>query len=463
MQRLWAAILLVALTAGMSVHAADAIDAATRERIDAIVLGLMQQQRIPGAAVLVARGGEPVYIKGYGLADVENGVPVTPQTVFQSGSVGKMFTATGVMLLAREGKLSLDDSLAKYFQDIPASWREITVRQLLQHRSGIPDYETDFDLRRDYTQEEFISEFARPPLDFAPGTQFSYSNSGYVLLGFIIEKVSGKFYGDYLAERVFGPLGMQGSRVNDIDAIVPHRAQGYLLEAGKLVNDEWVSPSLSVTADGSLLFPVEDLARWDRALYGDELLPQAALQQMFAAAPFLDGTRSIDGYGYGWRTSQVRGHRFVSHSGVWQGFATFLGRFIDDRLTIAVLTNLGSARTHTLVMSVAGAIDPALGPCEPISDTDPARTATAKRVVLSFLRGETNRELAPMLRSAQAKLDRQRLQTELGQPREDAAFHLVELPDAGTRTYLLKLDDGQALVDVREQGGRIESLRFRAP
>lgn len=192
-------------------------------RIDSVVRAEMSRQKIPGVAVAVVKGGTIMVSKGYGESNLELHVPVSSETLFQSGSVGKQFTSAAVMLLVEDGKIGLADSITKYFPNAPASWRGITVRHLLTHTSGIPDYTTDaMDYRRDYTEDELAQmAFGLTP-EFPPGSRWNYSNTGYVLLGIIIHKASGKFYGDVLRDRVFGPLGMRTARVIDEEDIIPN-------------------------------------------------------------------------------------------------------------------------------------------------------------------------------------------------------------------------------------------------
>ena len=237
------------------------------EAIDAAVRAEMSAQRVPGMAVAVIRRGEIIKAQGYGFANVEHDVPVTDETIFQSGSLGKQFTAAVVMLQVEDGKLGLDDPLTKFFPDGPPTWGTITVRHLLTHTSGIPDY-TDgmVDLRRDYSEDDLVKFAQTLALEFAPGEQWKYSNTGYVLLGAIVRKASGRFYGDVLRDRVFAPLGMKTARVISEQDIVPHRAAGYRLAQDVLQNQAWVSPVLNTTADGSLYLSLRDLIAWDRGI-----------------------------------------------------------------------------------------------------------------------------------------------------------------------------------------------------
>src|ERR1700691_3029533 len=196
----------------------------------------MQRQHIPGVALLVSRRGKIVQAEGFGLANVELQVPVKPETVFQSGSVGKQFTATAVMMLVEEGKVGLDDPLTKYSPSAPPTWKEVTVRELLSHTAGFTDYPKDFDMRRDYTEAQELKIVESIPPAFPPGTSWSYSNLGYVTLGLLIHKVTGEFYGDFLQERIFRPLDMRTARIISEAEIVPNRAAGYRLVKGELKN-----------------------------------------------------------------------------------------------------------------------------------------------------------------------------------------------------------------------------------
>jgi CubicO group peptidase (beta-lactamase class C family) len=327
-------------------------------KIDEYVRSEMQAQQIPGVALAVVRDGKVVLARGYGLANVEHQVPVKPETIFQSGSTGKQFTATAVMLLVEEGKLSLDDKITKYFTDAPETWRDITVRHLLTHTSGMTDYPPDFDYRRDYTEEELFQRVKTVPLAFQPSEKWSYSNLGYVTLGILIHKVSGKFYGDFLQERVFKPLEMSTARIINEADIVPNRAAGYRLVKGQLKNQNWVSPSLNTTADGALYLTVYDMAKWDAALYSDKLLKRSTLEQMWTPVKLSNG--KTHPYGFGWMLGEVRGHRIIEHSGSWQGFKAQITRYVDDKLTVIVFVNQARANQTKLAHGVAAIINPEL-------------------------------------------------------------------------------------------------------
>ena len=333
--------------------AAQTAPTPTPEAVADYVQAEMQRQHIPGLALLVARHGEIVLARGFGLSNVELNTPVKPETIFQSGSVGKQFTATAVMMLVEEGKIGLDDPLTKFFPDAPKTWDDVTIRQLLSHTAGFTDYPKDFDMRKDWTEDEMLRLVESIPLAYPPGTQWAYSNLGYLTLGIVIHKVTGRFYGDFLQDRIFGPLGMKTTRIISEADIVPNRSAGYRLVEGKLKNQEWVAPAVNTTADGSLYFSILDLAKWDAALYGETLLKRSSLQQMWTIAPLLDGKPNSGNYGFGWFVAEKNGHRLVEHEGQWQGFETQISRYIDDALTIVVLTNLGSAKPQRIAETVA--------------------------------------------------------------------------------------------------------------
>ena len=313
----------------------------------------MARQHIPGLALLVARKGRTIRAEGYGLANVELNVPVKPETIFQSGSVGKQFTATAVMMLVEAGKIGLDDPLTKFFPEAPAWWKQVTVRELLSHTAGFTDYPEDFDYRKDYTEEQLLAIVEAIPPAYAPGTSWSYSNLGFLTLGILIHRVSGEFYGDFLRHRIFKPLDMSTTRIIDEADIIPNRSSGYRLVEGHLKNQEWVAPTVNTTADGSLYFSILDLAKWDAALYTDVLLKHSTREQMWTVAKLSDGKPNSGHYGFGWFIESNGAHRVVEHEGQWQGFETQISRYVDDELTVVVLTNLGSAKPDKIAHAVA--------------------------------------------------------------------------------------------------------------
>ena len=291
--------------------------------------------------------------KGFGLANVELQVPVKPETIFQSGSVGKQFTATAVMMLVEEGKIGLDDPLTKYFSGAPAAWTEVTVRDLLSHTAGFGDYPKDFDFRKDWTEDEELKLIEGLPLAYPPGTKWDYSNLGYVTLGILIHRVTGEFYGDFLQHRIFQPLGMTSTRIISEADIVLDRAAGYRLVKGELKNQEWVSPMVNTTADGSLYFSILDLAKWDAALYTEKLLKRSSLDLMWTPVKLKNGQPNKGNYGFGWFIDDRHGHRCIHHDGAWQGFQTAIDRYVDDQLTVVALANLEGAKPGEITQQVA--------------------------------------------------------------------------------------------------------------
>ena len=321
------------------------------DRADDIVNAEMKAQKIPGATIVILRDGKPVKIKGYGFSNLELGVPASPSTIYQSGSIGKQFTATLVLMLAHDHVFNLDDPISKWLTEGGDAWKGVTIRHLLSHTSGLPDAPYGkMDMRKDYTEADLAKLIASTPPPKAPGTEWRYNNGGYVLLGVLIHRATGKFYGDLLKEMIFGPLGMKTARVIDDSDIIPNRAAGYVLLNIGLVNQSWVSPSLNTTADGALYLSAIDYAKWDAALYGSKLLPFTELEQAWTPSKLADG--KVAGgigfaYGFGWMIpSLVGGHHLVEHGGAWQGFTTYIGRCLDAKTTVVVLTNLDAGHSH---------------------------------------------------------------------------------------------------------------------
>jgi len=356
-RRLWLACLLV-----VRAYCGDGV----ADRVDKFVQEEMRAQHIPGVCLAVTKNGTIDLVKGYGLANVELQVPVKPETVFQSGSVGKQFTATAIIMLVENGKIDLDDPIGKHLPNTPESWAKITVRNLLTHTSGLGDYPQGFDFRRDYTDDELLARLTMSPLLFQPGEKWSYSNVGYVTLGLLITKVTGHFYGEFLKERIFTPLGMTARIISEAD-IVTNRAAGYRLVNGELKNQEWVSPTMNSTADGSLYLTVLDLAKWDAALCTERLLTKSSLEQMWNPVLLNDG--KAHPYGFGWFVVNVRGHRLIHHSGSWQGFQCGIQRYVDDKLTVMGFDNLARSNLEKIIRGVAAIYNSDLKPV-PVKPVD---------------------------------------------------------------------------------------------
>jgi CubicO group peptidase (beta-lactamase class C family) len=256
------ALLLSAAVFGQAVKP-QSVPELTPEQVgsmDRYITDEMGREHIPGLAVGIYRRGRTLLAKGYGLANVELNVAVKPETIFQSGSVGKQFVSAAVMMLVEEGKIGLDDTIVKYFPEAPAAWKTILIKNLLSHTSGLAEYETPersgpkgpFYLRLDFTEDELVNKIEALPIESGPGEKWNYRNTNYVLLGVMIHKVTGKFYADYLQERIFKPLHMTSTRLISDAEIIPNRSSGYKMDGDKLRNQDWVSPTFNSTADGTL-------------------------------------------------------------------------------------------------------------------------------------------------------------------------------------------------------------------
>jgi CubicO group peptidase (beta-lactamase class C family) len=364
------AVLAFCLAASPSVQTHSPLTGAQIASIDSFVTTEMARAHVPGVALGIYSRGSILMAKGYGLANVELGVPVKPQTIFQSGSVGKQFVSAAILMLVEEGRISLDDSIAKYFPGAPASWKAIRIKNLLSHTSGLAEYESPdrtgpygpFYLRLDFTENQLLHKIEALPIENPPGAKWNYRNTNYVLLGFLIHRLTGMFYADYLAKRIFTPLGMKSTRlISDAD-IIPNRAAGYQWEDDVLKNQDWVSPTFNSTADGALYFNVLDLAKWDAALYATQLLKQSSLDAMWTVYKLNDGKPNDGDYGFGWEITTQNGHRIIEHDGAWQGFTCQISRYPDDSLTVVVLTNSDSARPDYMAPVIAGLVDAALLP-----------------------------------------------------------------------------------------------------
>jgi CubicO group peptidase (beta-lactamase class C family) len=317
--------------------AAAATPDAGAGKFDEYVNAFAQQDEFMGS-VLVAKAGQVVFKKSYGLANRELAAPNTPDTKFRLGSLTKQFTAAAILQLQQQGKLSVDDHISKYIPESPDAWKDITIQELLSHTSGLPNFTSFPDYQKTQrlptTPLNLIQRFLKKPLDFPPGTKFRYSNSGYIVLGYIIEKVSGESYEAYLKQNIFDPLDLQSTGYDHAAAILKQRASGYLPHGLHLVNAGYIDMSVPFSA-GALYSTVNDLYRWDRALYTEKVLPKAALEKMF--------TPRLGDYGDGWFITQLFDHKIESHEGGINGFASYIARYPDDDACVIVLANLQTA------------------------------------------------------------------------------------------------------------------------
>jgi D-alanyl-D-alanine carboxypeptidase len=349
--------LLLLLTATLAVRA---------DKVDDYVKAEMQKQHIPGTSIAVIKDGKIVKVAGYGFANVELNVPASPETVYKIGSVSKQFIASGIMLLIEEGKISLDDKVSKFLEGTPETWKEINVRHLLTHTSGILREAPGFDPFKIQNDADVIKTAYGSAMRFAPGEKYEYCNVGYFTLAEIIRKVTGKPWGDYLNERLFAPLGMSSTRTTTTTDLVPNRANGYVWRDGKLLN---ATTYFALRPSGAFLSSVLDLAKWDAALYTDKALKQSTLEQMWQSAKLNNGTST--GYGFGWDIDTIGGHKLVHHGGSLPGFRAELARYIDDKLTVVVLTNGDNANPNAIALGIADLYLPGLIPQRTIAKIAP--------------------------------------------------------------------------------------------
>jgi CubicO group peptidase (beta-lactamase class C family) len=301
--------------------------------IDDYLKSLASEGRFMGS-VMVTRDGKPVISKGYGMANIELDVPNSPKTRFRLGSVTKQFTAASILLLQERGKLSVQDSVCKFFDNCPEAWKDVTVHHLLSHTGGIPNFTSFPDYQKTMmlpvTMASLIARFRDKPLDFKPGEKWSYSNSGYVMLGYIIEKVAGESYESFLKKNIFGPLNMADSGYDHHDSVLKNRATGYSENCKGALNSAYLDMTIPHAA-GALYSTTEDLARWNDAIHSDKLLSARSREMMMTVVK--------NNYAYGIGVDTVFNRRMISHGGGINGFSTFLARFPEEKINIIVLRN----------------------------------------------------------------------------------------------------------------------------
>lgn len=318
------------------------------DAVDKAVAAEMQRQKIPGVAVAVIQNGKVVKEKGYGTANLEFNIPVTAETVFKIGSVSKPLIAVGVMRLVEEGKIGLDDPVSKYFKDAPATWKDVTIRHLLSHTSGIIREAPGFDPFKVQADYDVIATAFGSPLVFAPGEKYQYCNVGYFSLAEIIARVSGKPWPQYLEETIFRPNKMAATRVTSNTDIISKRAGGYALTNGKLFNAESYR---ALRPSGAFYSNLKDLINWNLGLESGSPIKPETLRTMWEPFKLNDG--KFAPYGFGWSIGTVRGKKRVGHGGSLSGFRSDLAMFQDDKLTVIVLTNLDSANPAAISTEVA--------------------------------------------------------------------------------------------------------------
>jgi CubicO group peptidase (beta-lactamase class C family) len=323
--------------------------------IDSLATAFVAEGPVAGVSVAVVKGRDTILMKGYGLADIENEVPAAAKTVYRIGSITKQFTSAAIMRLVEDGKLSLDDTLGKMLPNVPAPWQGVTLRRLLNHTSGIRSYTGAGPrwLRRrreDMAPDSIVAIVRDDTLDFKPGARWSYNNTGYVLLGMIVERASGKPYATYLEETFYKPLGLTQTYYCSNAPIIKHRAQGYDLSGRQLVNAEYLSMTQPFSA-GALCSTVGDLVAWQRALVSGRVVKAASYLTMTTPEALVDGKPLT--YGYGLGVGTLENHRKVGHGGGINGFITDLSYYPADTLHVVVLANTSPSTPGRLSDQIA--------------------------------------------------------------------------------------------------------------
>ncbi|MBO9202150.1 MULTISPECIES: serine hydrolase [Niastella] len=324
------------------------------KKLDKLIAGYIVPSQ-PGCEVLVARHGQIVYKKAFGSANLELNVPLSTGMVFNLASITKQFTAVAILQLMEQGKISLNDSLQKFVPDFPSKGHTITIEHLLTHTSGIKDYlQLNFSgqnmERWDFTPKQVIDSFKNYPLNFIPGARFSYSNSGYYLLGYIIEKISGKRYQNYIIDNLLKPLGMAHTCFDSNGNIIPGRVNGYYKDGADYKNPDFWSPTIEYAA-GGLISNVDDLLKWHNGLYSYQLLKKETLQKAFTPFRLSDG-KATD-YGYGWFAKTNNGIQSIEHEGGLPGFRTNEIYYPGEDVFIAILCNFGTAPIEDLSAGIS--------------------------------------------------------------------------------------------------------------
>ncbi len=354
-------------------------DAAIAAAADTLAAQALSRTGAAGLSVAVARNGKVILSKGYGLAEVEHDAKADGDSMFRMGSITKQFTAAAIMRLVEQGRISLDDPITKHLAGYNTQGREITVRHLLTHTSGIKSY-TELkrvmvdEPEREFTHQEMLDMVQNEPLAFEPGTKFAYCNTGYYLLGMIIENVSGKDYCEYLQDEFFGPLGLTHTRCDSNTEIIKGRAQGYTVAGKKLVNDRGLATGTPFAA-GVLLASAHDLVVWADALAAGKVVSHASYKLMSTPFELADG--GPNDYGFGLVIDSLDGHARIQHGGGIFGFNCMLARFPDDGVTVAVISNSqpisSTGVAQALSREALGLSEPAAPVAVALSETEAAR------------------------------------------------------------------------------------------
>ena len=353
---------------------------------DEYVRIMMLKKHIPAVSVAVLKDGKMLKMQSYGLANIETDSPTKSQTVYKLGSLSKQFIAVAVMLLQQDGKINLDDRVSRYLDSLPPAWQSITIRNLLTHTSGLVRDAPDFDPLKVRPLRDDIKAIYSLPLDFAPGTQWDYSNMNYYVLAAVIGKVTGMDWGEWISKHIFKPCRMNQTRTVSMTDLILNRANGY-----KRASEGWENAEiwLALRPSGAFVSSIADLAKWDSILCSNSLLSAASKKQMWTAMKLIDGQNAH--YGFGWFVDSVNNHLRIHHDGGVPGFRSDFERVPDDQLSVIVLTNVGSANAERIAQTIAGFFLPELKPVpeKALTETEPEITARVKSFVYRLQKQST--------------------------------------------------------------------------
>jgi D-alanyl-D-alanine carboxypeptidase len=378
MKRLYLPPILAALVVLPSFLRVEAQQITASRQTDEYVRIMMLNKHIPAVSVAVLKDGKVLKMKSYGLANLETHTPAASQSVYKLGSLSKQFIAAAVMLLQQDGKINLDDRVSRYLDSLPSAWQSITIRNLLSHTSGLARDDPDFDPLKVRPLNEDIKAIYSLPLDFAPGTDWSYSNMNYYVLAAIIGKVTGMDWTEWISNHIFKPCRMNQTRTVSVTDLILHRANGY-----KRTVDGWENAEiwLALRPSGAFVSNITDLAIWDSILCSNRLLSTASKKQMWTAMKLNDSRNTH--YGFGWFVDSINNHLRIHHDGGVPGFRSDFERFPDDKLSVIVLTNVGSANGERIAQTIAGFFMHELKPVpeKALADVEPEITARVKSFV----------------------------------------------------------------------------------
>lgn len=393
-------ILVLVVLFSSSFHATaqsnDAKQKFIKKEIAAYLKSEMKAEHIPGLSYAVVENGKIIAEGAYGFSNIELQSPVNIHTRFAIASISKTFTATAIMLLAQQGKLSLEDPINKYLDSLPETWKNITIRHLLSHTSGIRDNEADFpaypivdvDYKKEYTNAEIIRKAIDAPLNFKPGERWAYCNTGFQFLGFIIEKISGEKLPEFMKENIFAPLDMNETSYFNVSTIIPNRATGYTIDdddpSHTLKNGHYMGTFFCSMGDCGIITTAGDMAKWSLALDSGKIVGKKCFEQMWTPSKLLSG---IDvnffgsSYGLGWKISDYRGYNVIGHDGsLWNGYTSSFIHFSDLHLTVIVLDNQYSANPDNISYAIAGFCNNALASISRLEPAGNADTSTMQKV-----------------------------------------------------------------------------------